>query len=289
MGSLIQILVNNISLIKDNADKLSVSSSALLASTKVSKNGTVEQQGQTTMVATAVDEMNATVQEIAAKTESASSSAQESLQKCKAGAENVNRVVDSVHLLSQSILSSEQEIKKLSEETQDISSILDAISGISDQTNLLALNAAIEAARAGEAGRGFAVVADEVRTLANSTSDAANDIRTRVEKLQNGAKSAVESMSLSRSQTEKAVEQSEQTGVAIEEVAESLSMMSDINMQIATAAEQQTAVVGEINQSIVSIKDFSDSNLNTADVTTTKGEELVGIAEQLRCISSDKI
>jgi len=279
---LVEKLAANITIIKNNADRLLSSSNHLLESTEQTQKGSLEQQNQTVLVATAMEEMNATVSDVANSTAQASTSAQESLDKCYQGKLGVENVVSTVHKLSSDILESETKIQKLSEETQDISSILDVISGISDQTNLLALNAAIEAARAGEAGRGFAVVADEVRTLANSTNEAANDIRNRVEQLQQGANSAVESMNESRQSSDKAVLESEETGLAIGLVADSLSFMSDTSMQIATAAEEQSAVVSEINQNVVKIKDISDDNHDQADINALQSKELVAIAQTLK-------
>ncbi|RXE95312.1 methyl-accepting chemotaxis protein [Pseudoalteromonas sp. PS5] len=279
---LVEKLAENIMIIKSNSDLLLSSSNELLQATQKTQDGTTEQQEQTVLVAAAMEEMNATVTDVAASTSQASSSAQESLDKCSDGLISVKSVVKTVHMLSSNILESETKIKRLSEETQDISGILDVISGISAQTNLLALNAAIEAARAGEAGRGFAVVADEVRSLANSTNEAANDIRERVEKLQQGALSAVDSMNESRNSSDQAVKESEETGSSISLVSESVSFMNDVNMQIATAAEEQTAVVTEINQNIVNIKDISDSNLSLADDTAAQSRELVKIAQALR-------
>jgi methyl-accepting chemotaxis protein len=274
-------LSDNIHVIKDNGDALLSASNALFESTTLTKEGMTMQQGETIQVATAMEEMNATVTDVASSTSNASSSAQQSLDKCTEGKQTVDTVIVTVNQLSNNILQSEVEIKKLSEESQSISSILDVISGISAQTNLLALNAAIEAARAGEAGRGFAVVADEVRSLANLTNEAANDIRTRVEQLQNGADNAVCSMNTSRETTDNAVTQSEETGNSIERVSEALLFMNDINMQIATAAEEQTAVVNEINQNVVRIKDISEDNAERADKTAMQSQDLIVIAESL--------
>jgi methyl-accepting chemotaxis protein len=163
--------------------------------------------------------------------------------------------------------------------------VLNVIRDIADQTNLLALNAAIEAARAGEQGRGFAVVADEVRTLANRTQESTSEIQTMIERLQTAARNAVTSMESGQSLTLSNVKQADKAGLALDEIASAVKTISDMNAMIASAAEEQSAVAEEINRSVVNITQISDETATGARQTTSTAEALAGLAVQLRSLA----
>ena len=282
LDGLVSGLRENVRLILENSNNLFESANHLSEAAENNKRGIYVQQDQTEQVATAMNEMNATVAEVAKNTSAAAEAAIKSQDKSLLGKSTVDQVIVTINDLSDNILQAEGLIEKLNKESDAISSILDVITSIAEQTNLLALNAAIEAARAGEAGRGFAVVADEVRSLATRTQESASDIRHMVESLQEGTTGAVEAMSISRNTADKAVDEIHQAGTAIDEVSAAVGLMSDINTQIATAAEEQTAVVDEINQNIVKIRDVGVENTSIARETAEEGTDMLQVAELLR-------
>ena len=274
-------LRENVKIILDNSTHLNSSAKSLSQSAEKNKNGIYVQQLQTEQAATAMNEMSITVAEVARSTADAAKAAANSQDKSLLGKKSVDNVIGTMNQLSNNIQESESLIEDLNKESKAIGAILDVITSISEQTNLLALNAAIEASRAGEAGRGFAVVADEVRTLANKTQESASDIRKMVESLQQGTHNAVESMTTSRNTAEQAVNEISVAGGAIDEVTDAVNLMSDINAQIATAAEEQSAVAEEINQNIIKIKDIGTDNTEVANTTAEEGVNMLQVSEIL--------
>lgn len=174
-------------------------------------------------------------------------------------------------------------IETLAEDVGEISSVLEVIRGISEQTNLLALNAAIEAARAGEQGRGFAVVADEVRTLAQRTQESTEEINNMIQKLQGGAKDAVSAMNSGIETASDAVQNADIAGKSLEKITSAINSISDISTQVATATEEQSSVVEELNNHMIVIKDMSD---NTAEQTKTISEKCTSLNETSSKLSS---
>ncbi|WP_054202290.1 methyl-accepting chemotaxis protein [Pseudoalteromonas undina] len=236
---------------------------------------------ETQQVATAMTQMNATIQDVANSAENAASSASDSNSNAKAGESMVNETVHAVDNLTKEINQSASAIEKLQADSENISTILDVIKGVSEQTNLLALNAAIEAARAGEQGRGFAVVADEVRTLAQRTKESAANIEQMIDKFQSGILTAIEVMTKSQQQTDLVVEKVSKTGETLRTINDYSSAINDMNAQIASAAEQQAVVADEISRNVVNIKQVTEQSSAATEQTSTASNEMAILGNNL--------
>ncbi|QBJ62048.1 methyl-accepting chemotaxis protein [Pseudoalteromonas sp. DL-6] len=236
---------------------------------------------ETQQVATAMTQMNATIQDVANSAENATSSASDSNSNAKAGESMVNETVHAVDNLTKEINQSASAIEKLQADSENISTILDVIKGVSEQTNLLALNAAIEAARAGEQGRGFAVVADEVRTLAQRTKESAANIEQMIDKFQSGILTAIEVMTKSQQQTDLVVEKVSKTGETLRTINDYSSAINDMNAQIASAAEQQAVVADEISRNVVNIKQVTEQSSAATEQTSTASNEMAILGNNL--------
>ncbi len=265
------------------------SSHDLLSTTHVlseTSNSTKEsmniQHAETELVATAMNEMSSTVIEIAQNTSRTSDLAAKADNAAHSGKAMIVDTRETILGLASSLTSISDSISKLATECQQIRDITDSISGISDQTNLLALNAAIEAARAGEAGRGFAVVADEVRTLASRTQDSTVEIETMIEKLQQGSQQAVKAVDSGMQKVSASVVQIQNTEQAFTEIVNSVTDVSDMNIQIATAAEEQSSVAEEMNQNVLSISTQSYRTANTVTELEVKVDELTKLSQSLK-------
>ncbi|MGO4998024.1 methyl-accepting chemotaxis protein [Oceanisphaera sp. W20_SRM_FM3] len=244
------------------------------------------QQQEVTMVATAVTEMASATQEIAHSAEQTAAAAQQSSNSTAQGKQQVNKTRDSIQLLSQEMVQAAEVIQRLDLHAKNISSVLSTIQGIADQTNLLALNAAIEAARAGEQGRGFAVVADEVRVLSQRTHASTEEIQATITNLQQATKEAVQLMDTSRNLAELSVEDAETAAVVLTEITTAVSLISDMASQIATAAEEQSQVTGEITQNTTAIKDVADELAEDASKALTQSKDLHDQADKLNGLVS---
>jgi methyl-accepting chemotaxis protein len=242
------------------------------------------QRQQTEQVATAMNEMTATVQEVARNAVSAADAVKDADQEASRGKATVNETASRITVLAQDVEQSAGVIQNLRGESDRIGSVLDVIKGIAEQTNLLALNAAIEAARAGEQGRGFAVVADEVRSLASRTQQSTQEIQQMIQRLQQGAVKAVDVMKQSQQRAQESVASATQAGLSLEEITRSVSTMSDMNVQIASASEEQSAVAEMINQNIIAIHNASDNTVRQAAQTTQIGSDLSHLANDLEQI-----
>ncbi len=240
-----------------------------------------EQRDRTFLVVTAINEMGATVNEIAGNASSAAGEAQSAEADTRNGQLVVSQASNVIHQLAGDVGEVSQVIDSLANNTQAIGSILEVISSISAQTNLLALNAAIEAARAGEQGRGFAVVADEVRNLASRTAQSTNEIQAMIDNLQNEAKSAVAAMLKSSELTTQGTIATTDTSAALVSIGERICLISDMNTQVATATEEQSTVVNEINQNIVEINDITQCTADTAEGLAKSSHELRDLSIRL--------
>jgi len=243
---------------------------------------TLEQQRQEiTMAATAINEMGATISEVANNTAQAAEKAKDARSFATEGQSVVGNMVTSIQGLASEIESSAAAIQKLKDNTDSVGTVLDVIRGIAEQTNLLALNAAIEAARAGEQGRGFAVVADEVRTLAQRTQESTQEIRGVIEHLQAGADLAVEEMSSSQVNVCQNVDLAHKAGDSLEKIASAVSAIVDINVQIAAAAEQQSVATEEVNRNMTNITNQTEETAESALSSAAAAEEMLKLSQSL--------
>jgi methyl-accepting chemotaxis protein len=252
--------------------------------TNETNKGVQQQQSETEMVATAMNEMTATVQEVARHATEASEAAKSADSEANDGRSVVQQTVSSINTLASEIENATSVINKLETDSDAIGSILDVIRGIAEQTNLLALNAAIEAARAGEQGRGFAVVADEVRTLASRTQQSTQEIQNMIESLQNGSRSAVKVMELSQEQSKQSVDKALEAQKSLEAITDAVTTISNMNIQIAGAAKEQSNVSEEINKNVVNISQVVERTAEGAQQTQVSSHELSNLANELQLL-----
>ena len=253
--------------------------SAVTAQTSI---GVQKQREETDQVATAMHQMAATVQEVAQNAEQASLAARQADQQARQGDLVVQEAIGQIGNLSGEVEHSAQAIEELNAESGRIGSVLEVIRAVAEQTNLLALNAAIEAARAGEQGRGFAVVADEVRALARRTHDSTEEIESLIGNLQQGAQKAVEQMQTSRDLTQRTVELASEAGIALGRITESVSTIEQMNQQIAAASEEQSAVAENISESVTRVRDIGEQSASGSEQTASASAELARLGIELQ-------
>jgi len=258
----------------------------MTANTIETRDGVSRQFDEVDQVATAINEMSATVLEVARNAEQAAKSAEQANEHAVIGNNVVQENIKAINRLSTEIQTATDVIQRLNNESKNIGSVLDVIKGIAEQTNLLALNAAIEAARAGEQGRGFAVVADEVRTLAGRTQQATVEIESMITALQLGTKDAVKVMEQSQEMTEASVLQASLAGNSLETITSSINSITEMNTMIASAAEQQSAVTEEINKNIVAISQLAEQSTAASHKTSNSSEQLTELAQDLQVLIS---
>ena len=245
-------------------------------------SGVRQQHQEIDMVATAVNEMSASIQEVTQNTNHAAEAADKSSQEALSGKLVVNDVINSFDSLRRRMESSRDSIAELENESEKIGTVLEVINSIAEQTNLLALNAAIEAARAGEHGRGFAVVADEVRGLASRTQESTNEIRSMTEHLAGQVKEVVEETELGYQDLNSASEQVGIAGVALDHIVSSAGTINDMMAQIASATMEQAAVAEEVNRNIINLSSIAGSTADYADSTLSASSEISAKVEELR-------
>lgn len=273
--------------IADSSEHVSEESTKLTETTHSTVDGVQRQYLETDQVATAVNEMTASIQEVANNAQHAAEAAAKSNDDVSNSKTVVTNTTSTIDLLAQEITKAATVIKQVEEDSNNISSILDVIRGISEQTNLLALNAAIEAARAGEQGRGFAVVADEVRALASRTHDATQEIQSMIEKLQNGSREAVDVMENSSNQATQSVTQAEEAVTSLNNISDAINTINEMNTQIAVAVQQQSTVAEEINQSIFTIRDVSENTLSGARSSGEAAQNMAELADGLATLANE--
>jgi len=264
--------------------QLASAATQMAAITETTSAGAKTQHEETDQVASAVTQMGSTVQEVARNASEAATAANHADSETANGREVVAKTVNSINDLASEIDRVSQAIHRLGTDSDNIGKVLDVIKSIAEQTNLLALNAAIEAARAGEQGRGFAVVADEVRTLASRTAQSTREIQQMIESLQTGSREAVTAMDGGRVMAQATVKQAAAAGESLDVIAGAVSTITTMNIQIATAMEEQNAVVENINKNIVSISMVSDQTAEGAQQTAKASDQLSHLAVELQTL-----
>ena len=283
MGLTLRELIGGI---RDGVAQISSAAEELSAVTEQTSAGVNSQQIETDQVASAMHEMSATVHEVARNAEQAAEAATEADNEARAGDRVVAEVVAQIELLAAEVMRSTEAMEVLQSESDKIGSVMGVIRAVAEQTNLLALNAAIEAARAGEAGRGFAVVADEVRSLAQRTQNSTSEIEELVAGLQNGTKQVAAFMSSSRELTDSSVELTRKAGGALANITGTVSTIQSMNQQIAAAAEEQSAVAEEISRSVLNVRDASEQTASASNETAASSAELARLGGQLQALVS---
>ncbi|WP_394205785.1 methyl-accepting chemotaxis protein [Shewanella waksmanii] len=244
--------------------------------------GVSRQLNETDMVATAITEMGATIDEIAKNTELAADRASNTHDNAQKGQEGVEQTIEKIQALAERLDGSAQVVSDLEKDSETIGSVLDVIRGIAEQTNLLALNAAIEAARAGEQGRGFAVVADEVRSLAMRTQESTEEIAGIIQTLQSRTRSIVQLMEATQKQGGESAEQAASAGTLLQQINTDVTNIMDMSTQIAAAIEEQSMVASEVNKNVVIIRDIAQESSVAADANAASSDEVRARAESLQ-------
>ncbi|WP_370737605.1 methyl-accepting chemotaxis protein [Pseudomonas syringae pv. coryli] len=271
-------LVGTVRQIADAAGQLASAAEELTSVTDDSTRGLVTQNGEIQQAATAVTEMSAAVEEVARNAVSTSMISSQTADDALKGQQQVQQAVTGIDNVTVVITDSTKLVETLASQIHDITKVLDVIRGIAEQTNLLALNAAIEAARAGEQGRGFAVVADEVRALAHRTQASTGEIELMISRVRDGADEAVTAMGKSRSLALSTQSLATEAGIALQRISEGVHRINEQNLVIASAAEEQAQVAREIDRNLVNIQDLSVQTAAGANQTSASSLELSRLA-----------
>ena len=283
MGVTLRELIGGI---RDGVSQISSAAEELSAVTMQTSAGVNSQKDETDQVATAMHEMSATVHEVARNAEQAAQAATEADVEARDGDRVVAEVVTQIERTASEVIRSSEAMTALQSDSDKIGSVMGVIRAVAEQTNLLALNAAIEAARAGEAGRGFAVVADEVRGLAQRTQKSTEEIEQLVSALHGGTQQVAAIMQGSRSLTDSSVELARRAGTSLASITRTVSNIQAMNQQIATAAEEQSAVAEEISRSVVNVRDVAEQTAAASEETAASSVELARLGTQLQTMVS---
>nr|WP_122208640.1 methyl-accepting chemotaxis protein [Pseudomonas viridiflava] len=270
--------------ISDGVSQIASAAEQLSSVTEQTSAGVNSQKRETEQVATAMNEMAATVQEVARNAQDASQAAVQADQQARSGDEVVTQAIAQIEQLAREVVNSTAAMSQLKQESGKIVGVLDVIKSVSQQTNLLALNAAIEAARAGEAGRGFAVVADEVRSLAQRTQKSTEEIEDLIAALQTGTQQVATMLESSRNLTDNSVELSRRAGSALGQITLTVATIQQMNEQIATASEEQSTVAEQINASVINVRDVSEQTATASNQTAASSAELARLGSHLKAL-----
>lgn len=275
IGDVIEV-ISPLSSVSHDLNSLSAETSKIAA----------DQSQSSGMVSEAMNDMLSSVTAVAENASSAAQAAKDADGEAKAGLDIVHSTVSSINELAKEVDQAADVIVQLESDTESVGGILDVIKSIAEQTNLLALNAAIEAARAGEQGRGFAVVADEVRTLASRTQESTHEIQTVIEQLQTNARSAVNAMTQGKDKAKVSVDQAEATGVSLEAITAKVTSITDMNQQIAGTTEEQQSFANSIQQNVVGMRDASENTESNTGKVSELSSSLQAFADQLDLVAS---
>ncbi|HTN34154.1 MAG TPA: methyl-accepting chemotaxis protein, partial [Marinobacter sp.] len=272
---------NIVKQVASSAEQLAQASEELSAVTEEGAQSIHKQKHETDQIASAMTELSATVREVAANAGVAADAAASASKEAGAGSSVLHQMTEQISGMAKALAQSTQVVTTLNEHSTEIGSVLQVISDIAEQTNLLALNAAIEAARAGDSGRGFAVVADEVRSLAARTQSSTEQIRESIHRLQEGAKTAVQSMDKSQKESGESVSLALKTEASLKAIMESVDRISDMGAQIASATEEQSAVSEEMNRNIEQISEVADQTSASSNQIAQASQNLSELAQSL--------